>query len=145
MSDSLFLIARLAGRSIAIDSDHVESVVDLGAITPVPRAVAPIRGLTALRSRVVTVIDTPAALGLPPASEAGRAIITQVEGHHYALLVESLEDVAPFTLKPLASGVALEGAWAEVSRGEIERDGEPVLAVDLRALVPGLVTAAAAA
>jgi purine-binding chemotaxis protein CheW len=142
MSSNLFLIAHLAGRAIAIDSDHVESAVDLGSVTPVPRAVAPIRGLTALRSRVVTVIDTPAALGLPPASEARRAIITQVDGHQYALLVDTLEDVAPFALRPLASGVALEGAWAEVARGEVEREGEPVLAVDLRALIPSLVAAA---
>jgi purine-binding chemotaxis protein CheW len=139
---TLFLIAHLAGRAIAIDSDHVESVVDLADVTPVPRASASVRGLTALRSRVVTVIDTPVALGLPPAPDAARAIITQVEGHHYALLVDTLEDVAPFPLHPLASGVALEGAWREVARGEIERDGEPVLAVDLRALIPSLTTAA---
>ena len=34
----LFLIAHLAGRAVAIDSAQVDSVVDIGAIVPVPRA-----------------------------------------------------------------------------------------------------------
>ena len=57
MSEQLFLIAHIAGRGVAIDSAQVESVVDIGAVTPTPRAAPHIRGLAALRSRVVTVID----------------------------------------------------------------------------------------
>lgn len=133
----LFLIAEVAGRTVAIDSDQVESVVDIGEVTAVPRAAKPVRGLAALRSRVVTVVDTEAALGLNGCTLARRAVITRVDGHSYAMLVDVLEDVAPFVLKPLASGVALEGAWGTAARGLIERDGEPILAIDLGALVPG--------
>lgn len=139
----LFLIARIAGRSVAIDSDQVESVVDIGEITPVPRATREVRGLAALRSRVVTVIDTCAALDLPePAQLATRAVITLVEGHHYAILVDALEDVAPFTVSRLSGGVALDKGWQRVGCGIIDRDGDPILAIDLRALVPGLSVAA---
>jgi purine-binding chemotaxis protein CheW len=102
----LYLIAQLAGRAVAIDSNQVESVV-----------------------------DTHTALGLDSSSEARRAVITHVEGHHYALLVDALDDVAPFELLPLAGGVAL--AWQRAGRGIVERDGEPILAIDLAALVPG--------
>ena len=133
----LYLIAQVAGRAVAIDSDQVESVVDIGEVTQVPRASRHVRGLAALRSRVVTVVDTHSALGLDSASQAKRAVITLVEGHHYALLVDALDDVAPFDLLPLAGGVALDTAWRRAGRGIVERDGEPILAIDLASLVPG--------
>jgi len=132
----LYLIAQIAGRAVAIDSDQVESVVDIGEVTAVPRASAHVRGLAALRSRVVTVVDTQSALGLQGGSGAKRAVITRVEGHHYALLVDSLDDVAPFDLLPLAGGVALDSAWRNAGRGIVEREGEPILAIDLASLVP---------
>jgi purine-binding chemotaxis protein CheW len=140
----LFLIAHLAGRAVAIESGQVESVVDIGAIVPVPRADRQVRGLAALRSRVMTVIDSRAALGLPPADIAAtRAVITVVEGHHYAILVDSLEDVAPFDLAPLSAGIVLHHGWRTTGCGIVERDGEPILAIDLRALVPGIAALAA--
>lgn len=139
---NLYLIAQIAGRTVAIDSDQVESVVDIGEVTAVPRASAHVRGLAALRSRVVTVVDTQSALGLPPGgAEARRAVITRVDGHHYALLVDALEDVAPFELRPMESGLALAAAWRAAGRGIVERDGEPILAIDLTALVPGQTVA----
>ncbi|QDX24875.1 chemotaxis protein CheW [Sphingomonas suaedae] len=138
MGEQLFLIAHIAGQSVAIDAHQVESVVDIGAIVAVPRAEGHVRGLAALRSRVVTVIDTRAALGLAPSeTPAGRAIITPVDGHHYAMLVDALDDVAPFELQPLAAGVPLSDMWQRAGRGLIERDGEPILNIDLAALVPG--------
>ena len=142
MSD-LFLIAHIAGRAVAIDSAQVESVVDIGAVVPVPRAARQVLGLAALRSRVVTVIDTRAALGLPSDGAAKRAVITLVDGQHYAVLVDSLEDVAPFDLQLLSSGIVLEGGWRATGCGIVEREGEAVLAIDLRALLPGLTQIAA--
>lgn len=141
---ALFLIAHIAGRAVAIDSAQVESVVDIGTVIPVPRANAQVLGLAALRSRVVTVIDTHAALGLAATeTQATRAVITVAEGHHYAVLVDSLEDVAPFDLLPLSSGIVLDGGWRDAGCGIVEREGEPVLAIDLRAVLPGLTALAA--
>jgi len=139
----LYLIAQIAGRTVAIDSDQVESVVDIGEVTAIPRAADHVRGLAALRSRVVTVVDTQSALGLEPSAiEARRAVITLIDGHHYALLVDGLDDVAPFDLLPLAGGFALNSAWRAAGRGIVERDGEPILAIDLASLVPGHAIAA---
>jgi purine-binding chemotaxis protein CheW len=138
----LYLIAQVAGRTVAIDSDQVESVVDIGEVTAIPRAAEHVRGLAALRSRVVTVVDTQSALGLAGGQEARRAVITQIDGHHYALLVDALDDVAPFELLPLTGGFALESAWRSAGLGIIERDGEPILAIDLASLVPGHAVAA---
>ncbi|MES2988025.1 MAG: chemotaxis protein CheW [Pseudomonadota bacterium] len=136
----LYLIAQIAGRAVAIDSDQVESVVDIGEVTAVPRASQHVRGLAALRSRVVTVVDTQSALGMAGESDARRAVITRVDGHHYAMLVDALDDVAPFELLPMAGGVSLDLAWREAARGVVERDGEPILAIDLASLVPGHAT-----
>ena len=76
MTNNLFLIAYIAGRTVAIDSAEVDSVVDIGRITPVPYAYRDVAGLAALRSRVVTVIDPRGSLGLPIVERAKqRAII----------------------------------------------------------------------
>ena len=142
MSD-LFLIAHIAGRGVAIDAAQVDSVVDIGEIVAVPRAEAFVRGLAALRSRVVTVIDTGIALGLAPTPDAmRRAVITIVDGHHYAILVDSVEDVAPFVRLPLSSGLALRGGWQSVGTGLVECDGEPLLIIDLAAVLPSSPLAA---
>lgn len=139
----LFLIAQLGGRTVAIESTQVESVVDITAIVPVPGAGAEVRGLAALRSRVVTVIDTRVALGLVSSGRTrGRAVITVVDGHHYAVLVDSLDDVAPFALEPLSPGIVLDAGWRQAGVGLVERDGEPILAIALRALIPQAAAAA---
>ena len=131
----LFLIAQVADRGVAIDVDQVDSVVDIGAIVAVPCATAAVRGLAALRSRVVTVIDTRLALGLAATPSPGRAVITRLDGHHYAFLVDALEDVAPFARIALAGQVGASG-WTAAAAGVVERDGEPLLVLDLAALIP---------
>jgi len=134
----LFLLARVADRGIAVAADQVDSVVDIGETTVVPRAAPWVRGLSALRSRVVTVIDTARALDLPVASgEAGggRAIISRVDGHLYAFLMDELEDVGPFERRPLAAGLTLAGRWGGAAAGCVERGGEPLLVLDPAALL----------
>ncbi len=132
----LFLIAHLAGRWVAVAASQVDSAVDIGEVVAVPCAPPAVRGLAALRSRVVTVIDTQVALGREPARAARRAIIAAIDGHHYAFLVDAFEDVFPFERTSLSSGLALDGRWAAAANGVVERDGEPLLVLDLTALVP---------
>lgn len=137
MAESLYLIAHIAGRGIAIDAAEVDSVVDIEEIVPVPGSGREVRGVAALRSRVVTVLDSWTILGLDAASmPTGRAVITRVEGHDYAILVDTVEDVASFETAPLSSGLALDGAWRGAARGIVERHGEPLLVLSLAALVP---------
>ena len=142
MSD-LYLIARIAGRTVAIDSAQVESVVDIGEMTPVPLVSDHVRGLAALRSRVVTVVDARSALGAEDGHEgSNRAVLTNIEGHFYALLVDALDDVESFELRPLARGVPLDAEWSAAACGLIERQGEPILAIDLSALIPDVAPVA---
>lgn len=133
----LFLIAAVAGRRVAIDALHVDAVVEVPDIVAIPRAPPEITGLTALRSRVVTVVDTAATLGLTAAAcPSPRAITTRIDDHGYGFLVDGVEDVASFEPQPLTLGLALDAHWQRAARGLIERDGEAILIVDLAALVP---------
>ncbi|MEP9401676.1 chemotaxis protein CheW [Sphingomonas sp. VNH70] len=132
----LLLLATIDGQDVVIRSDQVESVVDIGPVTPVPRALRAVRGLAALRSRVVTVIDT--GIALDPAAVAPprrRAVVTRVEGHYYALLLDRLNDVAEFPVLPLTPGLVLDPRWAQVADAMIERDGHPILLIDLPAVI----------
>lgn len=138
----LFLIARVAGRGVAVPTAQVVSVVDIAEVVAVPRAPAAVIGLAALRSRVVTVIDTALALGGAGCGGGGRALITAVDGHEYALIVESLDDVAPFERLPLSPGLTLGAGWANAGTGLIEREGEPLLILDVATLVPAMANAA---
>ncbi len=132
----LFLLATIVGQEVAIRSQHVESVVDINAVTPVPRTSRAVRGLAALRSRVVTVIDTVIVLDeAAPDAVRRRAVVTQVDGHHYALLVDTLDDVTRFVPRSLSSGLMPGAEWAAIADGLIERDGRPVLILDLPAIV----------
>lgn len=142
MSERLHLLAHIGGRAIAVPAEAVESVVDLATIVRAPRAHPAVRGLATLRSRVVTVIDTWELLDLPPPDdESCRAIITVVDGHHHAVLVDTLEDVAPLHVEAVPLGLSLGRRWAEIATGSAERDGEPLLVIDIAKLVGSIVAA----
>lgn len=133
---SLFLLARIGGRGLAIDAAEVDSVIEIGAVVPAPGAPDTVVGIAALRSRVVTVVDTWAALGLPAAQRSPRAVVTRVDGHDYAMLFETVEDIAELDPVPLANGMTLEGAWRAAASGVVDYKGEPMLTISLAGLVP---------
>lgn len=136
MTERLHLVAHIAGRGLLLDAAQVESVIDVGEIVPAPGSAAGVCGLAALRSRVVTVIDTWKVLDLPPPTDQlRRAAVTQIDGHAYAILVDALDDVGAFAVQPLASGIALGRRWGDVATGSADRGGEPMLAIDLHRLV----------
>ena len=95
----LLLIARIAGEQVAIPAGQVEAVVEIEGITAVPRASTHVAGLAALRSRVLTVIDCKVSLelGASEPSATHEAIVVPCDGHPYALLLDGVDDVVPFT------------------------------------------------
>jgi purine-binding chemotaxis protein CheW len=132
------VIAVLAGQRIAFRSEEIESVVEIGAIAPVPGASAHVAGLAALRSRVLTVIDCHASLE-PGTAIAGRrdALITAHGGHLYALLVESVEDVAEAEGDFAPRPPGLPKHWARIAHAQAAAGGDLFLVVDVAALVVG--------
>lgn len=142
----LLLVVSLAGRRIALRAADVHSVIELDALTPIPRAPAHVAGLSALRSRVLTVIDCRRSLELDAsAAQAARpkAAVIEFESHLYALLVDTVEDVVESRSECAPLGTALEGGWVRAALGMIETAEGPLLLVDVAGLVAGPQDAAA--
>ena len=134
MSGTLHLLAHVAGRGILFEAEAVDSVVELPAVVPVPGAVAAVRGLTALRSRIATVIDLGHLLGLRAAGEGQRAVVVVDDGHSYAIAVDSLEDLADYSIAPPPAGFRHTAAWS-IATGVAEGEDETLVVVDPARLV----------
>lgn len=139
----LLLIVRLAGERVALPASEVEAVVELEAITPVPRAAAHVKGLAALRSRVLTVIDGPTALGAGCMSEAPEAVIVPSDGHSYVLLLDAVEDVVEADEARLPLRAPLAPQWARVASHMVKAGGDLLLLVDPHTLIAGPAVEAA--
>jgi purine-binding chemotaxis protein CheW len=99
----LLLVVTIAGERVALPSAAVESVVELDTMIPVPRAAPHVAGLSALRSRVLTAIDCMRSLdlGMTDCSDGIReAVVVELDGHHYALIVDLVEDVVEALSEP---------------------------------------------
>ena len=141
----LLLIAKVAGERVAIAAADVESVVEIEGVTPVPQAPPHVAGLAALRSRVLTVIDSCASLELGT-SDTGRsreAIVIEVDGYAYALLVETVEDVVEYSgkVRPIRTSVA--PCWRRVATGMVETESGLMLLIDANSILRGPTAEAA--
>ena len=146
--NELLLIVSVGGSRVAFPAAAVESVVELEALIPVPRAAPHIAGLSALRSRVLTVIDTMRSLSLgdTDCSDGIRdAAVVEIDGHHYALIVDTVEDVVEARSEPSPVRAAMGEGWERVALGLVETDEGPFLLVDIDALVAGPAADARAA
>ena len=142
----LLLVVTIAGERVALRSAAVESVVELDALIPVPRAAPHVAGLSALRSRVLTVIDCMRSLelGLTDCSDGIReAVVVELDGHHYALLVDLVEDVVEARSEPSPVRAAMGPGWERISEGMVETENGPLLVIDVAALIGGAEAKAA--
>ena len=136
----LLLIVTIGGQRVALPSAAVESGVELDTLIPVPRAAAHVAGLSALRSRVLTVIDCMRSLelGVTDCSDGIReAVVVELDSHHYALLVDVVEDVVEALSEPTQLRAAMGAGWERVSKGMVETETGPLLLVDVAALITG--------
>lgn len=139
MTGDLLVIAQIAGRRCALSALDVRSVIEISAITPIPRAPSWITGITALRSQALTVIDCRRAIGLTETDGPTdhRAVVVTEGGHSYALLVDSIEDIttAAGSAGQVPGGFGPE--WSRIATGMIETLAGPALLIDLPALLAG--------
>lgn len=137
--NDLLVMAQIAGRRCALQAHDVQSVIEIGTVTPVPRTPDFIAGITALRSQALTVIDCRRALGFDPSdwSLDHRAVVVSVAGYSYALMIDSIEDIttAMGDPEPIPGGFGAE--WSRVATGLIETRIGPALRIDLAALIAG--------
>ena len=147
MTGDLLVIAQIAGRRCALSALDVKSVIEIGTITPVPRAPAWIAGITALRSQALTVIDCRAAIGLTANGSGAdwptdhRAIVVAESGHSYALRVDGIEDITTAVGEAGQVPGGFGPEWSRVATGMVETMAGPALMLDLAALLAGPETA----
>ncbi|MCR9179424.1 chemotaxis protein CheW [Erythrobacter sanguineus] len=137
--NQLLVIVQIAGRRCALSAHDVKSVIELGAITPVPRAADFIAGIAALRSQSLTVIDCRRAIGFDaaPWPTDDRAAVIGNGGHSYALMVDGIEDITTATGEPGQVPGGFGPEWSRIAAGMIETATGPALLIDLPALIAG--------
>lgn len=137
--NDLIVMIQIAGRRCALPASEVQSVIELGTVTPVPQSPDYIAGITAMRSQALTVIDSRVALGFSRDEWAtdSRAAVVSVDGHPYALVIDSIEDIttALSGSDEMTGGFGPE--WARVATGMIETPTGPALMLDIGELVGG--------
>jgi purine-binding chemotaxis protein CheW len=147
MTDNLFLFARIAGTPIAVRASEIEAVVRLGDIVPIQRVPPHVRGLAALRSRVLTVIDIESRIfGRPMKVEARPlAVVSDISAHTYGLLVETVSDICDASggIQPIKGRI--DRAWSPFTAGLVERKGRSHLLLSLADFVSTPGTGAKAA
>ncbi|MGD9472337.1 MAG: chemotaxis protein CheW [Novosphingobium sp.] len=129
------VVTTIAGSRVALPADRIDCVIDLGALTPVPRASAAIAGLATLRSRVLTVIDTSVALGSANDRSShgragGKAVVIRHGGHDYALCVDAVHDVEQTAGEVEPLSVPVGDGWQRVARGMIATGANHLLLID---------------
>lgn len=141
----LYLIAVVAGEKVAISAEQVDSVVNVRDAVPVPSSAPYVAGLFALRSRVLTLIDCQYfASGTPADLNPGQpAIVVNIGGCHYGLLVDTVMDVVHSGTAPAPLPGQLPAGWRDIGRALLNIDAETCLLIDPDYMVnPGLRRAA---
>jgi purine-binding chemotaxis protein CheW len=145
--NELLLVVVIAGERVALPAATVDAVVELDTLIPVPRAAPHVAGLSALRSRVLTVIDCKRSLELGESDRSDgirEAAVVDFDGHHYALIVDLVEDVVEALSDAAPMRAAMGAGWERVCQGMVDTETGPLLLVDVAALISGTPEAKAA-
>jgi purine-binding chemotaxis protein CheW len=71
--------------------------------------------------------------------------VVELDGHHYALIVDTVEDVVEALSDPAPVRAAMGPGWERVAQGMVETEEGPLLLVDVGALITGASAEARAA
>lgn len=134
---SLFLIAHIHGCRVAINSDQIESIVNVPDVIPVPHCDPRVAGLFALRSRVLTLIDSQYVVtGERRTLQRGcLAVVVEIAGHHYGLAVDKVEDVVPLSADKIQQCIQPDGQWQSIVSETVEVGNQLVMILDPARLV----------
>lgn len=120
MRESLHVRVQIAQEHYALPVADVLEVAELGDITPVSGAPAPVLGVRNLRGQVLPVVDLAAVLDLS-ASAPERIVIAEHGGRRAGLAVDSIAGVEPLPepsqdveSRHLAGAVLADGALVGV-------------------------------
>jgi purine-binding chemotaxis protein CheW len=126
-----YLLVRAEGRAYGLPVGRVLEVADAGQVLDVPRSLPAVRGLTALRGRLVPQIHLGAFLAgrAAPAEQGRTVVLVELRGRQVAFEVDDADAVVREQALPVPRGQSLP--WAA---GVAEQDGTLVPILDLEAL-----------
>jgi purine-binding chemotaxis protein CheW len=136
---SLYLIAQIDGARIAIDSTLIESLVHVQDVVSVPKCHPSVAGLFALRSRVLTLIDSQYLVTgtRRPVKKGALAVVAEISGHHFGLLVDSVEDVVSIADDQIETQIRPPAIWAPFVTATASVGGDMVMLLDPHQLING--------
>lgn len=126
-----YLLVHAGGRPIGLEVAEVLEVVDLSATFAVPTHEPALRGVVAVRERLVPVVNLSAVLwgDSAPAVRGEVGVLARAGRQRICLEVDSAEAVLAEDVVPVPAGESLP--WA---MGVARRDGVLVPILDLKAL-----------
>jgi purine-binding chemotaxis protein CheW len=129
---SLYITAQIAGVKVAIKSDVVDSVIRVRDVVPVPKSNPIVAGLFALRSRVITLIDCQFKVSgnSEQAQDGAHAIVVDIGGFQFGLLVESVEAVVSIDERQFEKNLKPAASWSEITQTLASVDGKLVTIID---------------
>ncbi len=139
----LWVLVRVAGSRLAIDSNRVRELMELPAVTVLPGLPPGTPGVITWRGRVVAAIDLAVRLDLPHAgagAQTGKsrmAVVVAVDAGYFALIVDGVEGVealAADSVSPLPLGLADPGRPVR-EHARTAREGALVLLLDVDVLL----------
>ena len=129
----IHLIGTIGNHAVALPADAVEAVVRIGETVPAPGAPPTIRGLAAIRSRILTVIDSGQVVGEAGGNAAYMAIVS-IDGHGYGLTLDTVEDVVELgATQPVPA--TLTAGWARLNPCICDHRGRVLLVIAPEALI----------
>ena len=129
---------RLENETYGINVMHVQEVLRISEIAPVPGAPPYVLGIINLRGNVVTVIDTRSRFGLPPGDidDNSRIVIIEAEKQVVGILVDSVAEVVELQGSEIdaAPNVGNEES-SKYIQGVATRENDLLIVVDLNKLL----------
>jgi chemotaxis signal transduction protein len=126
-----YLLVQAGGRAIGLEVAEVLEVVDLAATFAVPTHEPALRGVVAVRERLVPVVHLSAVLwgDASPSPRGEVGVLARAGRQRICLEVDSAEAVLAEDVVPVPAGESLP--WA---MGVARREGALVPILDLKAL-----------
>jgi purine-binding chemotaxis protein CheW len=129
---------RLAEETYGINVMHVQEVLRITEIAPVPGAPTYVLGIINLRGNVVTVIDTRSRFGLPSTEtdDSSRIVIIEADKQVVGILVDSVAEVVELNQSEIdsAPNVGNEESSRYI-QGVANREDNLLIVVDLNKLL----------
>ncbi len=136
VEDASYLTFTLAGQLCAVPVSCVRDVLAPQAVTPIPLASPEIAGSLNLRGRIVTAVDLRRRLALPATPEPRMAVVSELDGELYALLVDIVHEV--LSLSPAEverNPPTLPPPWSSYGAGVCRRADALLVLLDVARLL----------